>query len=295
MTETNDFAAEERILYLSKLARQRMLSEHTVAAYRSDLEQFAAFCDDLHVVGIGDVDRLVMRRYVQSLARAGVARSTLARKVSAVRGFFGDLADQGRVAVNPADGLRSTKKPSRLPKALAASSLGAALDGLDGTDDVALRDRAILEMLYGTGLRVSELTSLSVGDIVDGNRFLRVVGKGNKERSVPIGGDALRAVLKYISDARPSLVGETVRDELWVGVRGGVLDTRGIRRIVRKRLGTFPHALRHSFATHLLEGGADLRAVQELLGHVELATTEIYTAVSRKHLRTTYEQSHPRA
>ncbi|NOX23603.1 MAG: tyrosine recombinase [Actinobacteria bacterium] len=289
------FAAEERNAYLRRLSNQRMLSDHTVVAYRRDLRQFARFCVDVAVTELGDVDRLVMRRYVQHLAGGGAARSTLQRKVSALRGFFVYLVDEGVVAVNPTTGLRPIKKPARLPKHLGASTLGAALDQLADTDPVTLRDRAILELLYATGLRVSELVKLNVSDVERTDRFLRVVGKGDKERAVPLGGMAGIAVAKYLKMGRPALVGSAVNDELWVGVRGGVLDTRGIRRIVHQRLGTFPHALRHSFATHLLEGGADLRAVQELLGHVELATTEIYTAVTRTHLRNTYERSHPRA
>ncbi|GBE24513.1 tyrosine recombinase XerD [bacterium BMS3Bbin02] len=294
-TETSTFAVRERSAYLAKLANQRLLSEHTVAAYRRDLSQFAEFCVDVAVADLTDVDRVVMRRYVQRLAKSGAARSTLQRKVSAVRGFFADLVEQDLVAVDPTVGLRSMKKPARLPKHLAAAPLGTFLDQLSGTDPVTLRDRAILEVLYATGLRVSELASLTVGDVEPTQRFLRVVGKGDKERAVPLGGAAATAVAKYLKGGRCALAGSAVNNELWVGVRGGVLDTRGIRRIVHQRLGTFPHALRHSFATHLLEGGADLRAVQELLGHVELATTEIYTAVTRTHLRNTYERSHPRA
>jgi integrase/recombinase XerD len=289
------FAAGERGDYLRKLASQRMLSEHTVAAYRRDLRQFAEFCVDVAVTDLAEVDRLVMRRYVQRLAKTGAARSTLQRKVSAVRGFFAELAERGLVQANPTLGLRPIRKPERLPKHLGASALGFSLDRLDGTDPVTLRDRAILELLYGTGMRVSELAGLRVADVERQDRFLRVVGKGDKERAVPVGGAAAIAVREYLKKGRTDLAGAHVRDQLWVGVRGGVLDTRGIRRIVQQRLGTFPHALRHSFATHLLEGGADLRAVQELLGHVELATTEIYTAVTRTHLRNTYERTHPRA
>ena len=151
-----------------------------------------------------------------------------------------------------------------------------------------------MELLYASGLRVSELASLQVGD-VGSDDLLRVRGKGGKTRVVPVSTQARRAVSAYVAEGRPELAGDQAYSALWVGVRGGPMDTRGVRRVVQKRLGTFPHALRHSFATHLLEGGADLRSVQELLGHVELATTQIYTSVSRKHLRSTYERSHPRA
>jgi len=163
-----------------------------------------------------------------------------------------------------------------------------------GDEPIDLRDRAILEVMYAAGLRVSELASLKVGDVADSD-LLRITGKGEKTRMVPISRSARRSVAEYLEKGRPKLAGDQAYSALWVGARGGPLDTRGVRRVVQKRLGTFPHALRHSFATHMLEGGADLRTVQELLGHVELATTQIYTSVSRRHLRTTYERSHPRA
>ncbi|MEX0757710.1 MAG: tyrosine-type recombinase/integrase [Acidimicrobiia bacterium] len=167
------------------------------------------------------------------------------------------------------------------------------LDSIVGEDPVDLRDRALLEVLYATGLRVSEVAALTVRDAKD-RAELRTRGKGGRDRVVPIGTPAQRAVDAWILRGRPQLLVEQT-DDLWIGVRGGSLDTRGIRRVVRQRLGTHPHAIRHSFATHLLEGGADLRVVQELLGHVDLATTQIYTHITRDHLRRTYERSHPRA
>jgi site-specific recombinase XerD len=168
------------------------------------------------------------------------------------------------------------------------------LDGLSGSEADVLRDRALLEMLYGTGLRVAELASLTVDD-VRGIELLRVRGKGGRDRVVPIGGKARETLDAYLARGRPELAGPDTGRALWVGKRGGPMDPRGIRRAVRARLGTFPHALRHSFATHLLEGGADLRTVQELLGHIELGTTQLYTAVTREHLKATYDRTHPRA
>jgi len=165
---------------------------------------------------------------------------------------------------------------------------------MTGDDPIDLRDRAVLEVLYGGGLRVSELVSLRVGDVKD-RRFVRVLGKGSKERMIPMTGAAARAVEAYLARGRPHLARPDAGDRLWVGARGGPLDARGVRRVVRSRVGSFPHAMRHSFATHLLEGGADLRSVQDLLGHSELATTQIYTAVTRVHMTDTYERSHPRA
>jgi integrase/recombinase XerD len=168
------------------------------------------------------------------------------------------------------------------------------LDALVGDHPIDVRDRAILELLYGTGMRVSELASLKVRD-VEGVDLVRVRGKGDKERVVPLAGQARKWVDRYLDTARPGLTKAGSDEHLWLGAKGGPLGARGVRHLVQRRLGTFPHALRHSFATHLLEGGADLRTVQELLGHIELATTQTYTAVSRSHLKAAYERSHPRA
>ena len=195
---------------------------------------------------------------------------------------------------NPAEGVSQPKRPLNLPKAIPAGPLGDLLDAVDGDGPLDIRDRALLEMLYATGVRVSELASLKVQD-VDDSTFVRVVGKGDKERVVPLSRQARRAVTVWIDEGRVALAKKDSGDWLWLGARGGPLDARGIRRVVKRRVGTFPHALRHSFATHLLEGGADLRTVQELLGHVDLASTQLYTSVTRKHLKETYDRSHPRA
>jgi len=280
--------------FVHRIEVERDLSPHTVAAYERDLYQFVDFCERLRVVDLGDVKRRMIRRYMSQLTTRGYARRSIARKTSAIRSFLADAARRGLVVVNPAEGIRQPKRPVPLPKALSARGLAGLLDGIVGEQPVDLRDRAILEVLYSSGLRVSELASLQVGAVGSGE-LLRVVGKGRKTRVVPINRSARQAVATYLEKSRPLLAGDQAYSALWVGVRGGPLDTRGIRRVVHKRLGTFPHALRHSFATHLLEGGADLRSVQEMLGHVELATTQIYTAVSRRHLRSTYERSHPRA
>jgi site-specific recombinase XerD len=279
--------------FVRRIEVERGLSPHTVAAYERDLGQFAEFCERLGAVDVADVKRRTIRRYMSQLTTRGYSRRSVARKVSAIRSFFADAARRELVAANPAEGVRQPKRPRSLPKALPSRGLAEMLDNLPGKEPADLRDRAILEVLYASGLRVSELASMQVND-VDGE-MLRVLGKGQKTRVVPINASARTAVAHYLAEGRPKLAGEQAYSALWVGVRGGPLDTRGLRRVVQKRLGTFPHALRHSFATHLVEGGADLRSVQELLGHIELATTQIYTSVSRRHLRSTYERSHPRA
>jgi site-specific recombinase XerD len=210
-----------------------------------------------------------------------------------VRAFLADEAKRGYIEANPAEGVKRPRIPGSLPRAIPQAALSGVLDQIDGDEPVDMRDRALLEVLYGTGLRVSELASLTAADVTSGP-FVRVRGKGSKDRDVPIPGQAMRAVERYLSAGRPSLV-KGATDALWIGARGGALEPRGIRRVVRARVGSFPHALRHSYATHLLENGADLRSVQELLGHSDLGTTQVYTAVTRKHMTDTYARSHPRA
>ncbi len=280
--------------YLERLDTERGLSRHTIDAYRSDLTQFTTMCHRLGIERLDGIERRTFRRFLSQLTTLHYSRRSVARKASAVRAFLEDAARRGEIPANPASGVPQPKRPGTLPKSIPASTLERFLDDLDGCDPVDLRDRALLEVLYGTGMRVSELAAMTIRDVGDG-QFITVHGKGSKERAVPIGDHARRATAAYVRDGRPVLAGPSSGDALWVGVRGGPLDSRGIRRIVRNRFGTFPHALRHSYATHLLEGGADLRSVQDLLGHSELATTQIYTAVTREHLRKTYERSHPRA
>lgn len=288
------WAGRQVAAYLSRLQAERGLSAHTVDAYRRDLAQFFDFCDRAGHRTVEAVGRWAVRRYLAQLSTRNYARRSISRKASAVRAFFRDAARRGLVSANPTEGVPLPKRPASLPKALPARSLGAVLDGLVGTEPRTVRDRAILELMYATGARVSELAALELDDVSRGDHVI-LRGKGDKERVVPLGTPARRALVAYVETARPILHRSGSGAALFLGVRGGPLDSRGIRRVVRRRLGTFPHAVRHSFATHLLEGGADLRTVQELLGHTELATTQIYTAVSREHLRSTYDQSHPRA
>jgi site-specific recombinase XerD len=280
--------------YLNRSRVERGLADNTLEAYTRDLVGFVTFSNRYGVSNVEDVDRKLIRRYVANLTTRGYAAASVARKSSAIRAFFSDLAKRGVVESNPAAGVPQPKRPGLLPRAIPAGALSEMLDALDGPDPVDLRDRAILEVLYGTGMRVSELSSLTT-DSMGESSFIHVKGKGDRERSIPIGGAARRALQVYVKDARPFMETEKSGTALWLGVRGGALGQRGIRTIVHKRVGTYPHALRHSYATHLLENGADLRSVQDLLGHSELATTQIYTAVTRKHMTETYERSHPRA
>ena len=279
--------------YLRRLVDQRGLSPHTVDAYRRDLHQFFDYCNRGNLDRISDVERRHCRRYLAFLDTRGYSRRSIARKASAVRAFYADASKRGLVEVNPFDGVARPKLNRPLPHALPARTVGHALDGIDTSDPKGLRDKALMETLSATGLRVSELASMSTADV--GSDTVTVVGKGGKTRRVPVGRPAQESIDLYLRESRPRLAAVGAGDALWVGVRGGALDIRGIRRVVSNRLATFPHALRHSFATHLLEGGADLRTVQDLLGHSDLATTQIYTAITRQHLRGTYDRSHPRA
>ncbi len=279
--------------YLSRLTDQRGLSPNTVEAYRRDLAQFLDYCDRAGVDRLDVVERKMARRYLAFLDTLGYSRTTIARKASSARAFYADAVTRGLAAVNPFEGVSTPKPPKPLPHALPAGTVATAIEAIDTSTPSGVRDRAIVETLYATGLRVSELAGMRLRDASGETVVVR--GKGGKVRMVPLGRPAQRALGAYVSGARSELAGVDVGDALWVGDRGGVMGARGLRRCVARHVATFPHAIRHSFATHLLEGGADLRTVQDLLGHTDLATTQIYTAVTRKHLRGMYDQSHPRA
>jgi len=288
-----DWAAPEVEKYLARLRDQRGLSEHTIDAYRRDLSQFFDYCDRAGQRSLDEPDRRTARRYLAFLDTLGYARATISRKASSIRAFYGDAATRQVVSANPFQGVSTPKLGRALPHAIPARAMAAAIESIDTGDPLGLRDRAIVETLYATGLRVSELASLTTRD-ADAD-VVRVRGKGAKMRTVPLGRPAQRALHRYLDSGRPHLAGEAAESALWVGSRGRPMTPRSLRRTVTRHIATFPHALRHSFATHLLEGGADLRTVQDLLGHTDLATTQIYTAVTRKHLRGMYDQSHPRA
>ena len=287
------WALEQLDLFLNQHLRVRGLSDHTFDAYRRDISSFLDFCDRLGLDQLQAIDRRVVRRWVANLDTRGYARTSIARKVSTVRSFFDFCVKRGIVDANPAVGVNTARPARPLPHALPSRAVSEAIESVDGDDPGSLRDRALLELLYSTGMRVSEVASLTIADMA--GDLITITGKGDRQRVVPLGRPARRALDRWLAEGRPELTTPGAAGALFVGVRGGALDQRGIRRILDQRMASFPHALRHSFATHLLEGGADLRTVQELLGHVDLATTQIYTSVTRDHLRATYERSHPRA
>jgi integrase/recombinase XerC len=288
------------------LRSERNRSEHTVRAYSGDVENLL---DHLVRLGRSDLDGLdvvTLRSWLARQRTQGRARATLARRASAARTFTAWAQRQGLLRTDPGRALASPKGRRTLPAVLrtdqAATLLTAVADDAVDQEPVTLRDRALLELLYATGIRVGELVGLDIDDLDDGHRVLRVMGKGRKERTVPYGEPAQQAVRDWLRSGRPVLRRGEAENALFVGVRGGRLGVRSAREIVHRRLRAVPdapdlgpHGLRHTAATHLLEGGADLRSVQELLGHASLATTQIYTHVSVERLRQAYEQAHPRA
>lgn len=273
-------------------------SPRTVDAYRRDLASLASFRDG----PVGDASVDDVERWVASMRADGLAASTIARRVSAVRAYFRHETLIGTKTENPAASLQLPRRPKRLPRALSPAETERLIDAADGTTPRARRDRALVELLYGAGLRVSEAVGLEKGSIDIDERIVRVVGKGGKERIVPLGRPAAEAVRRYLALGRPHL-DRRYRPELFLNARGGPLTRAGAFLILRKLAGraglepgrVHPHLLRHSFATHLLEGGADLRSVQEMLGHADLGTTERYTHVSDRRRREAYFDAHPHA
>ena len=285
------------------LASLTSVAPRTVEAYGTDLAGFVAWAERGGVTAPDDVDRTLLRRYVAHLSTRRYARRSIARKVSALRRYFAWAERTGRIPANPSSGLSAPRGDGRLPRVLRHDELVTLLDDPPATvahDDPAIRarDDAVLELLYGSGLRVGELCALGPADLeLDRGRAL-VWGKGSKQRAVPLSEPAVAALRRWIDGPRPALAaGGADIDALFLNRRGRRLTPRDARRILDRRSAspTHPHALRHTFATHLLDGGADLRSVQELLGHADLATTQRYTHVSRERLRSVYDATHPRA
>jgi integrase/recombinase XerC len=275
----------------------------TVRAYRADLDGFVEWAERAQLAGPAAVDRRTLRRWLAYLGTRQYARRSVARKASAVRRYFGWLAATGRLPADPSAGLSAPTGESRLPRVLRTDELTVLLDEPGAVVDaepahLRSRDDAVLELLYGSGLRVAELCALRHADVDLRAGTAVVWGKGSKQRQVPITPPAVAALRAWLAEGRPALeTAETPADAVFLNRRGRQLGTRDVQRILdhRSPVPTHPHALRHTFATHLLDGGADLRAVQELLGHADLSTTQRYTHVSKERLRNVYESAHPRA
>jgi site-specific recombinase XerD len=282
---------------------RRGAAERTRHAYGADCGELAHWAA-AQGLRPADVNYQALRRFAARISSTGVAARTLARKLASARAFFRVLVEHGELRANPADLLATPKLPQRLPRTIKATDVARLLDRIPATTALELRDRAMFEIAYGCGLRAEELVNLDLTAVEFDAEQLRVLGKGSKIRFVPAGEPALRAVARYLERGRPALAGVASSDEpaLFLSKTGRRLSTSDVRRRLRvwarhaaAQGAVHPHALRHSYATHLLEGGADLRAIQELLGHSSISTTQIYTRVESARLRAAYERSHPRA
>jgi integrase/recombinase XerC/integrase/recombinase XerD len=276
----------------------RGMAHKTRRAYGTDLEQLARFAAEREPV---DLDHRELRRFAGHLSEGGMSKAAVARKLAAVRTFYRHLLEIGEIEANPADLVASPKRDQYLPRVLKAGEVATVLDGIPATTPLELRDRAMLEVAYGAGLRAEEIVNLDVSDADADGEQLRVEGKGSKTRVVPAGEPAWLAVAAYLERGRPALLQDDER-ALFISKTGKRLSTSDVRRrlagwVRRAALqgGVSPHTLRHSFATHLLEGGADLRVIQELLGHATISTTQTYTRVESGRLKKVYALAHPRA
>jgi site-specific recombinase XerD len=295
LTETVD-ERFERAAFASWLGGR---SAATARAYLSDLAAFIVWLEAEGIDSPLEVDRLDLRRWMGALHRQGLAKSTMARKAASIRAYFGFLVSRGVIGVDPAARLSAPSASSRLPEVVGQADLAALLDDRDdvGTP-VELRDHAIIELLYAAGLRVGELCGLDLDDVDLAGGVVTAFGKGAKERRVPIHERCAVAIERYVAEGRAALMDdESPAGALFFNQRGRRLGPRDARRVLDRRAAspTHPHALRHTFATHLLDGGADLRVVQELLGHASLGTTQLYTHVSKERLQRVYDDTHPRA
>src|SRR3954471_14498508 len=292
--------------FLAYLEFERGLSRNTLEAYRSDLLQLGAFLGRRGMDAV-DVQHADLSAFLAELATGGegrppVSAATLQRKAACLRSFYRHLRREGALDRDPTADLRAPRKSQRLPHVLSRAEIAGLLAAPKGTDPATLRDRALLELMYACGLRASEATGLELGDLDLRHGVLRARGKGSKERLVPVGRQAIAAVRVYLDRGRPALVGVSDQPKLFVNQRGGELTRQGLYKIVQRHARAAglegkmsPHTLRHTFATHLLAGGCDLRAVQEMLGHADIATTQIYTHLSAERLKDVYFRAHPRA
>jgi integrase/recombinase XerC len=288
--------------FLHELASTRGASEHTLRAYRGDLESFARYCETLDVSEPGQVTARMLRGWLAEQDERGLSQSSLQRRLSGVRTYFAHLLEKGRIDAHPAAGLKQRRRARNLPKALALEEIEARLAAPDAGSARGRRDKALLEVMYSAGTRAAETVGLDRGDVDLARGVARVRGKGRKERLGVLGSHAVAALKAYLADPKRPRAAAGSTNAIFLGPSGTRLTTRSLGRIVdacAARAGLArrptPHTLRHSFATHLLDRGADLRSVQGLLGHAHLTTTQVYTHVSIERLRAVYEKAHPRS
>ncbi len=288
--------------YLLHLKVERGLAKNTLDSYRRDLKKFVGYLRRNGINTLNEVDRRMIMSFMEDLHNQHRAPATISRNLAAIRSFYSFLTQESLVKANPTTELDAPKIPKRLPNVMTVSQVAILMEQPNGNNAAGLRDKAMLELLYATGIRVSELVDLNLVDVNLEMGFLRCLGKGSKERIVPMGKSAIEAIDAYLQKGRGKLIRNSEDQAVFVNIHGGRLTRQGFWKILKKyvRQAGFqgditPHTLRHSFATHLLENGADLRAVQEMLGHSDISTTQIYTRVTAIHLRDVYQQSHPRA
>jgi integrase/recombinase XerD len=299
--------------FLAYLEFERGLARNTLDAYRTDLLQFGVFLCDRDRDAI-DVERADVADFLADLATAVApdadgdggrdawSPATINRKTACLRSFFRHLRREELIADDPTATLSPPQRSRKLPHVLSHGEVGKLLESASGREPIELRDRALLEVMYGCGLRASEAIGLEIGDVDMRRGFVRPHGKGSKERIVPLGSEAARAIERYLRSGRAELVGEKLERKLFVNFRGGGLTRQGLYKIIKRHATAIglegkmsPHTLRHTFATHLLSGGCDLRSVQEMLGHADVATTQLYTHLSRERIKEVYFKAHPRA
>jgi len=288
--------------YINYLTIERNLSGNTLDAYRNDLGRYCEYLQEEGIKRPDQIDINIIQKFINTLADIGLVASSLSRNFSSIRSFHKFLMGENIVQTNPAELLQSPRLPARLPKILDLNEIEAILETIDINTNKGIRDRSIIETLYSTGLRVSELTTLEMNSIFFQHNVIRVIGKGSKERIVPFGDRAKKYLKNYISAVRSLLLRSTKSgDILFLNMRGTPLSRMGVWKIIQQyvklagiRKQVSPHVFRHSFATHLLEGGANLRAVQEMLGHSDISTTQIYTHLDREYLIEQHRTFHPR-
>lgn len=288
--------------YLSVLKLEKNLSDNSVASYDFDLKKFAEFVDNLGITDASEISTEIIVKYIAYQTDLGVSSSTLSRYYSSLKGFFKYIFESNYITSNPTERLSSTKITRKLPVVLSVNEVENLLNQPDVKDKLGLRNKAILELFYSSGLRIAELINLKISDLFFDDEVIRVLGKGSKERVVPVGSSAIKWVTEYLIKSRPLIMKKSKSGNfVFINNRGGQLSRMGVWKIVDRYVKeadiqkeVHPHTFRHSFATHLLEGGADLRAVQEMLGHADISTTQIYTHIDREYVKQMHRDYHPR-
>ncbi len=287
--------------YLAYIQLEKTLSENTIDSYRYDLERLSSFLEQRHINAVTGVTNAALSQYIQTLFDMGFAESSIQRTLSSIRGYYGFLVSEGTLKQDPTELLEGPKRSRYLPSVLTVEEIMRLFNVIDTERRGGIRDRAMLETLYATGMRVSELSSFTFEQIIPEEKMVRIIGKGSKERLVPIGDIALNWIKEYTEVERIFFAKPGTDSTVFLNVRGNPLSRMGIWKIIQRYIllagitkKVSPHTFRHSFATHLLEGGADLRVVQEMLGHANIVTTEIYTHIDREYLKEVHRSFHPR-